>query len=113
MEYTDLIHTRESIRNYDPEKQVPKEILEKILDVGRLAPSACNFQPWKFILVTSKAILERVKACYNREWLQGAPHILIVLGIRSQAWNRKNGGPGDIRDDTDGVSETRIQKDVS
>ena len=89
MEYIDLIRTRESIRNYDPERQVTKEILEKILEAGRLAPSACNFQPWKFIVVSSKAMLEKVKACYNREWLQSAPHILVIMGIRNQAWNRK------------------------
>jgi nitroreductase len=41
MEYTDLIRTRESVRNYDPNRPVPKEILEKILEAGRLAPSAC------------------------------------------------------------------------
>jgi len=99
MEYIDLIHIRESIRNYDPEQQVPKEILEKILDAGRLAPSACNFQPWKFILVSSKALLEKVKACYSREWLQSAPHILVVLGIRNQAWNRKSDGFNSVETD--------------
>lgn len=49
MEYYDLIRTRESIRNYDPDRPVPREVLEKILDAGRLAPSACNNQLWKFI----------------------------------------------------------------
>jgi nitroreductase len=99
VEYIDLIHTRESIRNYDPELKVPTEILEKILDAGRLAPSACNFQPWKFILISSKIMLERVKACYNREWLLGAPHILVVLGIRNQAWNRKYDGFNSVETD--------------
>jgi nitroreductase len=61
MEYTELIHTRESVRNYDPDRSVPKEILEKILDAGRLAPSACNCQPWKFLVISSPAILEKVK----------------------------------------------------
>ena len=99
MEYYDLIHTRESIRSYDPEQKVPKKILEKILDAGRLAPSACNLQPWKFILVSSKTMLERVKACYNREWLQSAPHILVVLGIRNQAWKRKYDGFNSVETD--------------
>ena len=55
MEYTELIRTRESIRNYDPNRPVPKEILEKILDAGRLAPSACNYQPWKFLVISSSS----------------------------------------------------------
>jgi nitroreductase len=99
MEYFDLIRTRESIRNYDSERKVPEEVLEKILDAGRLAPSACNFQPWKFILISSKTILDRVKASYNREWLLGAPHILVVLGIRNQAWNRKYDGFNSVETD--------------
>jgi nitroreductase len=41
MEYTELIHLRESVRNYDPSRPVTKEILEKILEAGRVAPSAC------------------------------------------------------------------------
>ncbi len=44
-EYTDLIPTHESVRNYDPSRPVPKEILERILDAGRLAPSAGNPPP--------------------------------------------------------------------
>jgi nitroreductase len=64
MEYFDLIRERESIRNYDHQRPVPKEILQKILDAGRLAPSACNYQPWKFLLFSSDSMLEKVKASY-------------------------------------------------
>ena len=63
MEYYELIQTRESVRNYDPGRPVPKEIIEKILDAGRLAPSACNLQPWKFLVISSHKILEKVGAC--------------------------------------------------
>ena len=88
MEYTQLIQTRESIRNYDPNRPVPKEILEKILDAGRLAPSACNYQPWKFLVISSSEVLERVRVCYSRDWFRDAPHILVILGLRNQAWIR-------------------------
>jgi nitroreductase len=99
MEYTDLIRTRESVRNYDPNRPVPREILEKILDAGRLAPSACNYQPWKFLVISSSVMLEKVKACYNRDWFKDAPHILVVLGIRDQAWNRSYDGYNSIETD--------------
>ncbi len=58
MEFTELIRTRVSIRNYAPDKTVPREILEKILDAGRLAPSAVNYQPWKFVVVSSPVMLQ-------------------------------------------------------
>jgi nitroreductase len=99
MEYTELIRTRESVRNYDPDRSVPKEILEKILDAGRLAPSACNCQPWKFLVISSSAILEKVRACYKREWFEEAPLILVVLGLKDKAWKRSYDGYNSIETD--------------
>jgi nitroreductase len=99
MEYTDLISSRESIRNYDPNRPVPKEVLEKILNAGILAPSACNYQPYKFLVISSSELLEKVRACYNRDWFKDAPHILVVLGLRNQAWNRSYDGYNSIETD--------------
>ena len=99
MEYNEVIRTRESIRSYDPDRPVTKEILEKILDAGRLAPSACNYQPWKFLVISSSAILEKVRVCYNRDWFKEAPHILVVLGLRNQAWKRSYDGYNSIETD--------------
>lgn len=88
MEFYNLIETRESIRNFDPARQVPEEILNRILNAGRLAPSACNRQPWRFLLVSSREMLEKVCKCYNREWLKQAPHILVIVGLKDAAWVR-------------------------
>jgi nitroreductase len=99
MEFTDLIRKRISLRNYDPDRPVPEETIEKILDAGRLAPSAVNYQPWKFLVVTSPAMLEKVRACYHREWYKKAPHVLIVTGFKDQAWTRKSDGHNSIETD--------------
>jgi len=99
MEYTELIRSRESIRNYDLNRPVPKKILEKILDAGRLAPSACNYQPWKFIVVFSPPMLEKVKASYQREWFKDAPQILVMIGLKNQAWKRSFDGYNSIETD--------------
>ena len=88
MEYYDLIRSRESIRSYDKDRPVSVEILKKILDAGRLAPSACNYQPWKFLLISSATMLEKVKACYDRTWFKEAPHILVIIGLKNEAWIR-------------------------
>ncbi|HEX2395596.1 MAG TPA: nitroreductase family protein [Bacteroidales bacterium] len=88
MEFTELINRRESIRDYDPQKPVPKHILEKILDAGRLAPSACNIQPWEFLIIQSPEMLEKVKACYHRQWFKDAPIILVIVGFADKAWTR-------------------------
>lgn len=49
--FLELIRRRQSDRAYS-DKPVEKDKLERILEAGRLAPSACNAQPWKFIVVT-------------------------------------------------------------
>jgi nitroreductase len=100
MEYTDLILSRESVRNYDPNRLVPKEILEKILEAGRIAPSAANRQPLKFLVISSDSILEKVKTCYQREWFKEAPHILVIIGLKDQAWIRSYDGYNTIETDT-------------
>jgi nitroreductase len=107
MEYTDLIKSRASVRNYDPNRPVDKLILEKILDAGRLAPSACNIQPWKFLVISSPDLLEKVKASYNRDWFKNAPHILAVVGYRDQAWKRSYDGYNSIETDV-AIAMTQI-----
>jgi len=91
MEFYDLIKKRESIRNYDPGRPVSKEILLRILGAGRLAPSAANRQPWEFIVVSSKEMLEKIRQCYPGKWFKDAPHFLIVKGSKDTAWKRVDG----------------------
>jgi nitroreductase len=99
MEYTELIRTRESVRNYDPERPVAKDVLVKILDAGRISLSAANRQPWKFLVISSPALLDKVRDCYKRDWLRDAPHILVVLGLKDQAWVRSFDGYNSVETD--------------
>ncbi len=99
MDFYDLIRNRESIRNYDATRLVDSAVLDRILDAGRLAPSAANKQPWRFILVSSEDKLKKVHASYQRDWFQEAPHVLAVTGDRNQAWTRKNDGYNSIETD--------------
>lgn len=50
MNYGELIEKRQSCRNFDPQREIPREVLEEILEAGRLSPSACNAQPYHFVL---------------------------------------------------------------
>jgi len=88
MNFHELITGRESIRSYDPVKIVPEEILRRIMEAGRLAPSAGNRQPWEFLLVSSKEMLKKIRPCYTPAWFQNAPHILVVKGYKDMAWTR-------------------------
>ncbi len=56
MDFSELIQKRQSDRRYAP-KPVAREHILKCLEAARLAPSACNSQPWKFIVVDDRAKL--------------------------------------------------------
>ena len=99
MDFYTLISDRESIRSYDPDKKVPDEVIKRILNAGRIAPSAANRQPWKFIIVSSDKMLEKVRPCYGRDWFCTAPHILIVKGKREDAWVRGYDGYNSLETD--------------
>ena len=67
MNLSDIIKNRYSVREYKATK-VEKEILLEILEAGRLAPSAVNFQPWHFVVVQDKEMLSKLYNCYDRSW---------------------------------------------
>jgi nitroreductase len=99
MTFHDLAESRKSVRGYDASRPVPPEMLERVLDAGRLAPSAKNLQPWKFLLVSSPEMLAKVRPCYDKEWFRQAPHILVVTGDREAAWVRPSDGWNSLETD--------------
>jgi len=91
MTFIELATQRYSVRNFEP-KPVEKEKLLFVLEAARIAPSAANFQPVQFIVVTDPEILKSVKALYHREWLVTAPAIIIAMGDHNCGWRRKSDG---------------------
>jgi nitroreductase len=91
MDFTALVTGRESVRSYDPTRPLDRKILTRILEAGRLAPSAANKQPWRFLVVSSPRALAQVRACYPKPWFHDAPHVLAVVGRMSEAWSRQDG----------------------
>jgi nitroreductase len=55
MSLVDVLLSRRSIRRYE-QKEISRDVLDKILEAGRQAPSAANKQPWHFIVVTDSEI---------------------------------------------------------
>ena len=99
MNFHNLVSGRESIRSYDKNRKIPADTLSRILDTGRLAPSAGNRQPWEFILVSSEEMLNKIKPCYKADWFQNAPHILIIKGFKNKAWTRLEDGYNSLETD--------------
>ena len=99
MDFYDVIKNRRSVREYDPEKEIPDDVLKRILEAGRIAPSAGNRQPWKFLVVKSEEIREKVCQSYGRGWVRNAPVMLVAVGYRDRAWIRPKDGHNSIEVD--------------
>lgn len=81
MNVAEAIKNRRSIRAYK-EEPVPKEILDEILEAGRLAPSACNQQDWKFVMVTSPEVLPKVAEAMPQAHGKKCTAIAVLCGLR-------------------------------
>lgn len=83
--FMQLVKLRQSQRNY-ADKPVEKEKIQACIEAARLAPSACNAQPWKFIVVDDEALKNQIadttstKLLSLNHWTKQAPvHVVLVL----------------------------------
>ncbi len=91
MDIGKCIKKRRSCRAY-VDKKVPDEIVLDILDGARLAPSAGNIQSWKFIIVTSDKMKEKLsKACMDQTWMADAPVFVVVCNDRKKVLDHYEG----------------------
>lgn len=86
-----LAETRRSVRAYKTE-EVPEELLQQVLGAGRLAPSAVNKQPWRFLVVRDEVNRRALGAAYAREWFWKAPIVIAVCILPEEAWTRSYDG---------------------
>ncbi len=80
MKVEEAIKKRRSVRKY-LDKKVEKEKILKILEAGRLAPSAMNKQPWDFIIVQDQKTREKIaKDTFFARFLDQAPLVIVGVG---------------------------------
>lgn len=92
MDFQDVLKARRSIRSYKPDA-VPAEAIEKIRTAVELAPTACNFQPFKVFFVTDPVLKNKISGIYQAGWLASAPAIAVVAGNYEECWKRLEGDP--------------------
>ena len=91
MDFYDVVQKRLSVRSYKPDP-VPEDVLTRVLEAGRLAPSAKNYQPWRFIVVKDPAIRRAlVPACRGQGSVGQAPVVICACALTEQAWKGMGG----------------------
>lgn len=90
MNFLELAKNRFSVRKYKSDPVLEKDLLY-VLEAGRIAPSAVNYQPWHFLVIKGKENLNKVHTLYHREWFREAPVVIIILADHSQSWKRSEG----------------------
>lgn len=82
MEFADLVKKRQSDRRYEA-RRVEREKIEQCIATARLSPSACNSQPWRFIVVEDSVLRGEVAECAAsmgmNKFTREAPVIIAVV----------------------------------
>ena len=86
-DFLTLAKERYSVRKLSG-AEVPQEKLERILEAGRIAPTAHNNQPIKIWLLQSVEALEKVRSTASFPFLQSAPAVFVVGSEPAIAWVR-------------------------
>ena len=88
MTFLELVKRRKSTRKYSS-KPVPREVIDRSIEAARLAPSACNSQPWSFIVVDDENLKNRLLdkafsgAHSMNSFIRNAPVLIVVVTERS------------------------------
>jgi nitroreductase len=88
MEVLQLMKQRCSVRKFE-ERPIEEDKLRYVLEAARVAPSACNFQPWRLIVVQDPDLIARL----GPDWVpeSNAPVLIVACGDHQQAWRRRDG----------------------
>ncbi len=71
---------RHACKKFDPERKIPKQELEEILECGRLAPSSFGMEHWKFLVLEDQELRERLRPhCWNQPQITESSHVVVIL----------------------------------
>jgi len=85
----DIIGSRRSVRKYKSDP-ISEEVMERVMEAARLAPSGKNGQPWKFIVVKDQEMKEKLAvASRGQKFMAGAPVVIAACGFPELSYQRQ------------------------
>jgi nitroreductase len=91
MEFQELVRKRYSVRGYSP-RPVEEDKLARVLEAARMAPTACNLQPFRVVVIPTEGREAELRRIYGRPWFVQAPLVLAVCALPGEAWKRRHDG---------------------
>ncbi len=80
-QFFNVIQDRRSVRSYDPQAKILREEMNEILQQATLAPSAANLQPWRFLVIDSQELKQKLLPIANdQQQVIEASAVIAVLG---------------------------------
>lgn len=89
IDFLKLAEERYSVRNFT-DKAIEQDTLDKILKAGHLAPTACNRQPQKILVINSEEGLAKLRKCTKCHF--GAPAAMLICYDKNECWQREYDG---------------------
>ena len=89
MNFYELAKSRYSVRNF-LQKEVAKETIEKILAYGHIAPTGCNMQPQRILVIEDEEQLMKLKNCTRSHF--DAPLAMLICYHKNEGWTRRYDG---------------------
>ncbi len=89
MEFNQLITERYSVRKFKPE-HLPQEAIEKILEAGHKAPTGCNYQPQRILVLNTDESITKLRNCTRCHF--GAPAAMLICHNTLETWKRSYDG---------------------
>lgn len=89
MEFNKLITDRYSVRKFE-QKHLPQEVVDKILLAGHKAPTGCNYQPQRILVLNSNESISKLRECTKCHF--NAPTALLVCHNKDESWKRPYDG---------------------
>ena len=85
MDFEKLIEERYSVRSFKPE-HLPQSVIDKILEAGHKAPTGCNFQPQRILVLNTDDAITKIKNCTKCHF--GAPTAMLICHNSEESWKR-------------------------
>jgi len=89
MDFEALITNRYSVRKFKPEP-LPQEVVDRILAAGHKAPTGCNYQPQRILVLNTEESILKLRECTRSHF--NAPTAMLICHNREESWKRPYDG---------------------